>query len=126
MNDLCKSKVTSGGSRISPSRGRQLPGGGGAPTYDFAKISQKLHEIERIWTPGDPLRSATGSLRIIKQSDHLKIDDEENLFLIIFCHFFPFSLLFYGSIPWLPVYQKLAMLAISVHCAHLNNKNAFQ
>ena len=25
----------------------------GAPTYDFAKISQKLHEIERIWTPGD-------------------------------------------------------------------------
>ena len=25
---------------------------GGAPTYDFAKFSQKLHEIERIWTPG--------------------------------------------------------------------------
>ena len=25
---------------------------GGAPTYDFAKISQKLHEIERICTPG--------------------------------------------------------------------------
>ena len=24
---------------------------GGAPTYDFAKFSQKLHEIERIWTP---------------------------------------------------------------------------
>ena len=24
----------------------------GAPTYDFAKISQKLHEIERIWAPG--------------------------------------------------------------------------
>ena len=24
---------------------------GGVPTYDFAKISQKLHEIERIWTP---------------------------------------------------------------------------
>ena len=24
----------------------------GAPTYDFAKISRKLHEIERIWTPG--------------------------------------------------------------------------
>ena len=22
----------------------------GAPTYDFAKFSQKLHEIERIWT----------------------------------------------------------------------------
>ena len=33
--------------------GRQLPGGGGgAPTYDFAKFSQKLHEIERIWMPG--------------------------------------------------------------------------
>ena len=25
---------------------------GGAPTYDFAKISPKLHEIEIIWTPG--------------------------------------------------------------------------
>ena len=23
----------------------------GAPTYDFAKLSQNLHEIERIWTP---------------------------------------------------------------------------
>ena len=38
----------SGGSRIPPRRGRQLPRG--APTYDFAKFSQKLHEIERIWT----------------------------------------------------------------------------
>ena len=46
--------VISGGSRISPRRRRQLQGG---PTYDFAKISQKLHEIERIWAP---LRSATG------------------------------------------------------------------
>ena len=37
---------------------------GGAPTYDFAKFSQKLHEIEGILTPGGasppaPLRSAT-------------------------------------------------------------------
>ena len=23
----------------------------GAPTYEFAKFSRKLHEIERIWTP---------------------------------------------------------------------------
>ena len=45
-----KCVCTSGGSRISPRRGRQLSGG--APTYDFAKFSQKLHEIERIWTPG--------------------------------------------------------------------------
>ena len=39
-----------------------FPRGGGAnspgvSTYDFAKISQKLHEIERIWTLGGrPLR----------------------------------------------------------------------
>ena len=33
-----------------PRRGRQLPGG--APTYNFAIFSQKLHEIERIWAPG--------------------------------------------------------------------------
>ena len=25
--------------------------GGGVPTYDFAKMSQKLHEIERICPP---------------------------------------------------------------------------
>ena len=25
---------------------------GGTATYDFAKIFQKLHEIERIWAPG--------------------------------------------------------------------------
>ena len=33
--------------------GANSPGGGGrgAPTYDFAKFSPKLHEIERIWTP---------------------------------------------------------------------------
>ena len=24
----------------------------GAPPYDFAKFSQKLYEIERIWIPG--------------------------------------------------------------------------
>ena len=44
---------SSGGSRISLRWGPQLSeGGGGAPTYDFAKISQKMHEIERIWTLG--------------------------------------------------------------------------
>ena len=30
---------------------------GGAPIYDFAKISQKLHEIERIWTMGASLEA---------------------------------------------------------------------
>ena len=34
----------SGGSKISPRRGRQLPGG--APTYDFVNICRKLHENE--------------------------------------------------------------------------------
>ena len=33
-----------------PEEGHQLSRG--APTYDFAKFPQKLHEIERIWTPG--------------------------------------------------------------------------
>ena len=40
--------------------GSNPPGG---PTYDFAKFSQKLHKIERIWTPIFPRapspRSAT-------------------------------------------------------------------
>ena len=41
----------SGGSRISPRRGRQLSRGR-EPTYDFAKFSKKLHEIERFGPPG--------------------------------------------------------------------------
>ena len=45
--------ITSGGPRISPRWGRQPFGG--APTYNFAKFSEKkLHEIERIWTGGHP------------------------------------------------------------------------
>ena len=46
-----------------PEEERQFPSG--VPTYEFAKVSPKLHEIERIWTPGGvhipraPLRSAT-------------------------------------------------------------------
>ena len=48
-------------------RGGDANSPGEAPTYEFAKFSQKLHEIERIWTPGGhasftpllPLRSAT-------------------------------------------------------------------
>ena len=33
-----------------PEEGAPTPQGG-TPTYDFAKYSQKLHEIEKIWTP---------------------------------------------------------------------------
>ena len=44
----------SGGSRISPRRGCQLPRG--VPTYDFAIFSRKLHVIERIWAPGGGMR----------------------------------------------------------------------
>ena len=52
IGNHCDNVKVSGGSRISPRRGRQLSKGGrGAPTYDFAKFSQKLHDIERIWTP---------------------------------------------------------------------------
>ena len=60
--------VISGGSRI-------FPGGGGAPTPKVGVLTyffgQKLHENERIRTPGGggrvpgaPLRSATGNLRV--------------------------------------------------------------
>ena len=47
-----------------PEEGAPTPQG--APTYDFAKFCQKLHETERIWPPRGvrlpcaPLRSATG------------------------------------------------------------------
>ena len=40
-----------------PEKGAPTPGGGEAPTYNFAKFSQKMHEIERIWAEGArPLR----------------------------------------------------------------------
>ena len=38
-----------GGSRISPRRGHELSRGG--TNIRFCQFSQKLHEIERIWTP---------------------------------------------------------------------------
>ena len=45
----------------------------GAPTFDFAKFSQKVHEIERIWTPGGacplcPPISATGKVMFSQAS----------------------------------------------------------
>ena len=43
--------VSRGGSRIPRRKGRQPSGGGGggeAPTYEIAKFSEKLHEIEKI------------------------------------------------------------------------------
>ena len=42
---------SSGGSRISPRRGRQLSRGGRQHTI-LPNFPKKLHEIERIWTPG--------------------------------------------------------------------------
>ena len=44
------------GSRIPRRTGRQPSGGGGggAPTYDIAKFSEKLHEIEKISAPTAP------------------------------------------------------------------------
>ena len=42
-----------------------FPRGGGAnppeeaPIYDFARVSQKLHEIERIWTGGGRIQNFT-------------------------------------------------------------------
>ena len=51
--------MTSGGPRISPRwEGQPFRG---PPTYDFAKVSQKLHEIERIWTPGGE-RTSLGAM----------------------------------------------------------------
>ena len=46
--------ICSGGSRISLRRGRQLPRGRQHTILpNFAKFSQKLHEIERILAPGE-------------------------------------------------------------------------
>ena len=62
--------VPSGGSRI-PTLAPTLQG---APTSDFAQFSEKLHEIERIWTGGSKIvlcRSATGTTQAVKRSaDH--------------------------------------------------------
>ena len=45
-----------------PEEGAPTPQGG-APTYEIAKFSEKLHEIERIWTPGGGARPSRPPLR---------------------------------------------------------------
>ena len=63
--------------------------GGGAPTYDFAKFSQKLHEIERIWTARGRghaskillCRSATGIHSVILFIDTWTMLDMNKLIL---------------------------------------------
>ena len=62
-------KGARGGSRIPHRRGRQ-PSRRGPPAYKFARFSEKLHEIEKIWIreggAGDtPLRSATEGMTVI-------------------------------------------------------------
>ena len=62
-----------------PRRRGANPPGGGALTDDFAKFSQKLHEIERIWTRGHPLRplrsdtgKTNGKVEVISRLIHSK------------------------------------------------------
>ena len=66
---VCQSTFTSDGSRISPRGGRE-PSKGGAWTRNFAKFSQKLHEIERIWTQRGGRASLTPPLRSATVHDH--------------------------------------------------------
>ena len=72
---------------------------GGAPTYDFAKFSQKLHEIERIWAPrggarpSRPLRSATVMDEAYKKINlTLKFRHNEVNFKVITSHLVKLSL----------------------------------
>ena len=62
--------------RDFPEEGAPTPQGG-APTYEFAKISRKLHEIERIWLPRAslalPLRSSTDD-----DGDFSRDDDDDD------------------------------------------------
>ena len=60
----------------------------GAPTYDFAKISQKLHEIERIWTgggarPSRPPLDPPLMCNVVKESDMAWHGAGDILFLCI-------------------------------------------
>ena len=64
---------------------------GGMPTYDFAKISPKLHEIERIWTHGGHVsksllcRSATEDDNFLVRNYNMKyLIGKRNFCLIIF------------------------------------------
>ena len=58
-------------------RGGGINSPGGAPTYNFVKFSQKLYEIERIWTPGGCTskillcRSATDVVRTFVKFKHI-------------------------------------------------------
>ena len=95
-------------------RGANSRGGGwGAPTYNFAKFSQKLHEIERIWTPGahpsHPLRSATE----FKHNDLTAYVWEGNVFtdISLFTGGGPHNL---STMILLPMFGKVMFSQISV------------
>ena len=48
---LCEKSTMHSQWRIQDFPGEGEPTPRGAPTYDFAIFSRKLHEIERIWAP---------------------------------------------------------------------------
>ena len=99
-----------GGARISPRRGRQLPGEGGRQHTIFAKNSQKLHEIERIWAPGGGA-SKILLCRSATEMDQLTLD-------VAFAFWI-----------WLPYYQEILHYD-SVNCLRnrfiLRHKNTRQ
>ena len=63
-----------------PIVGGANPLGGGAPTYDFAKFCEKLHEIRKILGHGgvrpgpQPPKSATGPVKYLKEASVLNFN----------------------------------------------------
>ena len=83
---------------------------GGAPTYDFANFPRKLHEIERIWTPGGGAskillcRSATANYKLNKNNckiAHERIKKSKRSFATITCKLLLQPLEFLFPIKWM-------------------------
>ena len=62
-------------------RGGDANSPGGGPTYDFAKISQKLHEIERIWALGGGLSLAPPLDPPLVIVTGIKLRSSQNIFI---------------------------------------------
>ena len=91
--------------------GRQLPRG--VPTYDFAKFSRKLHEIERIWVPGGggahapcaPLNPPLFGIKHLILPKNISIDNNLTIIIVNFVQISRKDLICQFTFQQIPTFQ---------------------
>ena len=97
-----------------PEEGAPTPQGG-TPTYDFAKISPKLHKIERIWGPGGGVVPCTPLRCAIVQLCHCMYTSKGQLIADKGKHYIPLTLLLRKSnTPFVPLKANRTIFHIKI------------